>query len=133
MKGMNLLMKIDKQKGNILIVSLLIAAGILVFLAASFYQNLNKGNIGNKVETKKEEKLNNDAVSIIGMDISTFLEVNEEPNFKSEVKNGKVIWVYTFPEDESTGYYYYIENDKIVDYKIDEFTGTIDPEGWLNQ
>ncbi|EKD96076.1 MAG: hypothetical protein ACD_24C00196G0004 [uncultured bacterium] len=133
MKGMNLLMKIDKQKGNILIVSLLIAAGILVFLTASFYQNLNKGNIGNKVETKKEEKLNNDAVSIIGMDISTFLEVNEEPNFKSEVKNGKVIWVYTFPEDESTGYYYYIENDKIVDYKIDEFTGTIDPEGWLNQ
>ena len=130
---MNLLMKIDKQKGNILIVSLLIAAGILVFLTASFYQNLNKGNIGNKVETKKEEKLNNDAVSIIGMDISTFLEVNEEPNFKSEVKNGKVIWVYTFPEDESTGYYYYIENDKIVDYKIDEFTGTIDPEGWLNQ
>ncbi|OGC51657.1 hypothetical protein A2W32_01260 [candidate division WWE3 bacterium RBG_16_37_10] len=126
-------MKIDKQKGNILIVSLLIAAGILVFLTASFYQNLNKGNIGNKVETKKEEKLNNDAVSIIGMDISTFLEVNEEPNFKSEVKNGKVIWVYTFPEDESTGYYYYIENDKIVDYKIDEFTGTIDPEGWLNQ
>ena len=71
-----------------------------MFLTASFYQNLNKGNIGNKVETKKEEKLNNDAVSIIGMDISTFLEVNEEPNFKSEVKNGKVIWVYTFPEDE---------------------------------
>ncbi|OGC47960.1 hypothetical protein A3D91_01305 [candidate division WWE3 bacterium RIFCSPHIGHO2_02_FULL_38_14] len=130
--------KMDKQKGNTLIVSLLIAGGVLVFLVFSYYLNQNKSADVNKTEDKMSndtvtEGVNSDVVSLKGKPTSSLLEFNGEPNFRSEVKNGRVIWVYTFPEDESTGYYYYIENAKIVDYKVDEFTGTIDLESWLNQ
>ena len=131
---MKIRMKTDKQKGNTLIVSLLIAAGVLVFLLVSYYQNQNK--------SAEEEKMRNNAVNpnvnsdvgdITGMSMSDFVEINGEPAFKSEKKNGREIWVYTFPdEDESTAYYYYFEDGKIASYRIDEFTGTIDSEGWLD-
>ena len=128
-------MKTDKQKGNTLIVSLLIAAGVLVFLLASYYQNRNKRAEEEKMRTNAvNSDVNSDVGDITGMSMSDFVELNGEPAIKSEKKNGKEIWVYTFPnEDESTAYYYYFVDGKISSYRIDEFTGTLDAEGWLNQ
>ena len=135
MKGMKIRMKTDKQKGNTLIVSLLIAAGVLVFLLASYYQNRNKRAEEEKMRTNAvNSDVNSDVGDITGMSMSDFVELNGEPAIKSEKKNGKEIWVYTFPnEDESTAYYYYFVDGKISSYRIDEFTGTLDAEGWLNQ
>ena len=135
MKGMKTKMKTDKQKGNTLIVSLLIAAGVLVFLLASYYQNRNKRAEEEKMRTNAvNSDVNSDVGDITGMSMSDFVELNGEPAIKSEKKNGKEIWVYTFPnEDESTAYYYYFVDGKISSYRIDEFTGTLDAEGWLNQ